>query len=146
MITLMNSQTVLLVVLAALVGALAAWMTLRLQAPAARVSAAHLEFEMVTGEWKYESPDGQQVIESYRWDPAVLIVPRGSRVTLKIYGVKGSLHTLAIDAFQIQEPVKRGELTTVHFAADRAGIFPIVCLNHPNIATKGPMIGYLIVQ
>ena len=142
----MSSQTVLLAMLAAIVGGLGRLTILSTQAPVSRITATNVEFQMVTGEWKYQSPDGQQVIESYRWDPATLIVPRGSRVTLKIYGVNGSLHTLSIEAFQVKAEVKRGEITTVQFVAAQAGIFPIVCLNHPDFEHKGPMIGYLVVQ
>lgn len=142
----MNLQTLLLVVLALLAGWLGGVMAIPSVTKAKPAQTMTYEFEMVTGEWKYESPDGSTVIEAYRWDPATLVVPRGSRVILKIYGVKGALHTLAIKEFNVNAVVKRGELTVVEFVADRSGIFPILCLNHPDTEHQGPMIGYLVVQ
>lgn len=142
----MNLQTLLLVALALLAGWLGGVIAIQSATKAKPPQATTYEFEMVTGEWKYESPDGSTVIEAYRWDPATLVVPRGSRVILKIYGVKGALHTLAIKEFNVNAVVKRGELTVVEFVADRSGIFPILCLNHPDTEHQGPMIGYLVVQ
>jgi heme/copper-type cytochrome/quinol oxidase subunit 2 len=140
----MNTQTIL-VILAALAALLAIGIGRLSVPPKTSLKPTTVEFEMVTGEWKYESPDGSTVIEAYRWDPATLVVPRGSRVILKIFGVKGALHTLSIPAFGVSAVVKRGELTVVEFVADKAGIFPILCLNHPDIEHEGPMIGYLVV-
>lgn len=138
----MNLQTILLIVAALIAG----WMGGLLALTKTPPKPSTLEFEMVTGEWKYESPDGSTVIEAYRWDPATLVVPRGSRVTLKIFGVKGALHTLSIPAFGVNAVVKRGALTVVEFVADQTGIFPILCLNHPDTEHSGPMTGYLVVQ
>lgn len=143
----MNLQTILLIAVAAVAGWLGGWLAISQATPKAPKAAPTLiEFEMVTGEWEYESPDGTTVIEAYRWDPATLVVPQGSTVRLKIYGVKGSLHTLSIPAFEITAQVRRGELTVVEFVANKTGIFPILCLNHPDTEHQGPMIGYLIVQ
>ncbi len=143
----MNLQTILLIAVAALAGWLGGWLAASQALPKTpKAMAASVEFEMVTGEWKYESPDGTTVIEAYRWDPATLVVPYGSKVTLKIYGVKGASHTLSIPAFGVTAQVRRGELTTVEFVANKTGIFPILCLDHPDIEHQGPMIGYLIVQ
>ncbi len=110
-----------------------------------RVQPAAQEFQLVTGEWSWKSADGTQEIEVYRWDPAMLIVKQGARVTLKIYGVKGERHTLAIEAFGVRADILRGRITTVSFVADKAGTFEILCLDHPDREHQGPMVGYLIV-
>lgn len=104
------------------------------------------EFELVTGEWEWQSDDGTQKIEVYRWDPALLIVRPGTRVTLKIFGVKGAHHTLHIEAFGVHAEILRGQTTMVSFSANKAGIFPILCLDHPDREHKGPMVGYLVVR
>jgi len=143
----MNTQTIWLAL--ALLAALAAFLTVSMgrlsPPPKPSLQPTTVEFEMVTGEWEYESPDGSTAIEVYRWDPSTLVVPRGSRVILKIFGVKGDLHTLSIPAFGVSAVVKRGELTIVEFVADKSGIFPILCLNHLDREHEGPMIGYLVV-
>jgi heme/copper-type cytochrome/quinol oxidase subunit 2 len=143
----MNLQTVLLLLLALILGLAVSWLAFSL-APrgTSGLPVADVTFEMVTGEWKYTSPDGQTVIESYRWDPATLVVAKGSNVTLQIFGVNGSHHTIHIEALKVHAEVTRGQKTTAQFTADKKGIFPILCLDHPDSEHKGPMIGYLVVQ
>jgi hypothetical protein len=52
-----------------------------------------------------------------------------------------------IDAFTgVRAAVMRGQTTTVQFTADKMAIFPVLCLDHPDVDHKGPMIGYLVVQ
>lgn len=138
----MRIEGVIAVVIALVLGVLL--FQVRFQPP--RLQPAGQEFQLVTGEWSWKSADGTQEIEVYRWDPATLIVKQGTRVTLKIYGVKGDRHTLAIAAFGVRAEVVRGQLTTVNFVADKVGTFEILCLDHPDRERNGPMVGYLVVQ
>ena len=141
----MSIQNLALLVLALVAGLLGGWLSSGLTFKPAPIPTVQ-EFEMVTGEWEWVSDTGDREIEAYRWDPGVLVVPKGTTVVLAIFGVNGSEHTLSIEAFDIQAVVKRGEVTRVRFVADKAGIFPMVCLNHPDLEHRGPMVGYLVVQ
>lgn len=101
--------------------------------------------EMVTGEFKTSTPDGQE-IESYRWDPGTVFVKQGDHVTLKIHGISGQSHPFEIEGLGIQGVVNKGEETVVEFTADKEGIYRIVCHTHSNHESNGPMVGYLVVQ
>lgn len=141
----MSIQNLALLILALVAGLLGGWLASGPTFKPASIPTVQ-EFEIVTGEWKWVSGTGDREIEAYRWDPDVLIVPKGTTVAFKIFGVNGSEHTLSIEAFDVQAVVKRGEVTRVRFVADKAGIFPMVCLNHPDLEHRGPMVGYLVVQ
>jgi nitrosocyanin len=68
------------------------------------------------------------------WLPGTLVVPKGSKVTLKLVNNVPSdpkEHGFAIPAYNIAETVVRGEPKTVTFTADKAGVFPITCHLHP---------------
>lgn len=99
---------------------------------------------IVTGEFASRLPDGKE-IEAYRWDPGTVVVRKGDRVTLHFHGVNGAKHPFEIRGYNVRGTVEKGKQTTVQFVADRAGIFEIVCLAHPDGAHNGPMVGYLHV-
>ena len=87
-------------------------------------------------------------VSAYQWDPATIIVNRGDRVTLKIYGVNGAAHPSSIEGYAdltykvidpsgsvIEEGAKtfdvyRGHWTEVRFVASKAGVFTIGCGVH----------------
>lgn len=100
---------------------------------------------MVTGEFKATMPDGKQ-LEAYRWDPGTVIVRKGEKVKLSIRGVNGASHPFMIEGLGLKGEVKQAEETIVSFKADKAGIFRIICLAHPDAAHGGPMIGYIVVN
>lgn len=79
---------------------------------------------------KEPDKDGNWVVETYIWQPAYLVVYQGDKVTLNFLGVNGASHTTEIEGYNKQFVVKRGELTTVSFTADKAGTFRISCKTH----------------
>jgi plastocyanin len=93
--------------------------------------------------YELNAPDdkGRWEVSTYRWDPNQVIVNLGDDVTLEILGVNGSEHPTKIDGYDLSFIVKRGELTTVSFTADKAGVFPFRCGAHPP-----SMVGELIVM
>ncbi|MBI2126400.1 MAG: hypothetical protein HYU02_03685 [Thaumarchaeota archaeon] len=82
---------------------------------------------------RLDPPDAQGNWRSvvYRLDPGTIIVNKGDEVTLKILGVNGRNHTITVEAYADTFFMKRGELKTVTFKADKAGIFEIWCSTHP---------------
>lgn len=74
--------------------------------------------------------DGKWVVETYRWDPSIVVVNQGDEVTLEILGVNGAQHTSHIEGYDIDFTIRRGQLTTVTFVVDKAGTFRIVCDTH----------------
>jgi plastocyanin len=92
--------------------------------------------------YELEAPnaEGRWEVSTYRWDPNQIIVNQGDEVTLEILGVNGAEHPSVIDGYDISFTVKRGELTTVTFTADKAGVFEIRCGTH-----QPSMVGELIV-
>ncbi len=79
---------------------------------------------------KSPDKDGKWEVEIYRWDPGTIVVNQGDEVTLKVLGINGKQHTTTIEGYGQQFTVKRGELTTVSFKADKAGTFKIKCQTH----------------
>lgn len=71
-------------------------------------------------------PEGT-VVKAYRWDPSYILVNRGDRVTLKIFGVNGASHPTTIDGYDLSFTVRRGQWTNVTFTASQAGLFEMVC-------------------
>lgn len=108
-------------------------------------NAPERTIHLVTGEFKTTGPDGK-TIEAYRWDPGTIYVKKGEHIRLSIYGVNGASHPFIIDGLNVKGEVKKGQETVVSFHADKAGIYRIVCLTHPDIAHNGPMIGYVVVD
>ena len=91
-------------------------------------------------ELKPADASGRWEVSTYRWDPSQIIVNRGDEVTLEIVGVNGAEHPTSIDGYDISFTVKRGQLTTVTFTADKAGVFKFHCGIH-----QPSMVGELIV-
>lgn len=86
---------------------------------------------------KVPDKDGKWEVEIYRWDPGTIIVNQGDEITLQILGINGKEHVSEIQGYGKQFTVKRGELTTVTFKADQAGVFKIKCNTHqPNMEAE----------
>jgi plastocyanin len=92
--------------------------------------------------YELTSPDanGRWEVSTYRWQPNQIIVNQGDEVTLEILGINGAEHPTMIEGYDVSFTVKRGELTTVTFTADKAGVFPFRCGTH-----QPAMVGELIV-
>jgi hypothetical protein len=84
--------------------------------------------------------DGRWEVSTYRWDPNQIIVHQGDEVTLEILGVNGAEHPTVVDGYDLRFTVKRGQLTSVSFIADKAGVFGLRCGVH-----QPSMVGELIV-
>ncbi len=69
------------------------------------------------------------ITEYYHWEPIVLVVHKGDKVTLNVSNPRGTIHNLAIPAFGLDTGplTPRGGEATLEFVADRAGSFPYMC-------------------
>lgn len=94
------------------------------------------------GGYVLKAPDatGRWEVSAYQWQPGFIVVNQGERVTLEIIGINGAEHPSTLPPYVSRFTVKRGQVTRVSFTADRAGIFPIMCLSH-----QPSMTGYLVV-
>lgn len=77
-----------------------------------------------------EPKDGKWETSTYRFEPGTVIVYQGDAVELRIWGVNGAEHPSSIEHYVPGFNVKRGQLTTLSFKADQAGVFSIVCEAH----------------
>lgn len=84
------------------------------------------------GGYALKKPDasGRWEVSTYRWEPSQVIVNQGDEVTLEIIGINGDQHPGVIEGYGISFVVKRGQVSTVTFKADKAGVFRIVCDKH----------------
>jgi len=84
-----------------------------------------------------KKPDstGRWQVESYRFEPGYTAARLGERVRLEIVGINGALHDsrLVTPSGAIRDTlvVTRGRMTVLTFRADEAGIWQLVCDNHP---------------
>lgn len=113
--------------------------------PASAEAQASRTIHLVTGEFKTITESGKE-IEAYRWDPGTIVVSKGEKVNLSIYGVNGASHPFIIEGLNIKGEVRKGKETVVSFKADKEGTYRLICMTHPDIAHNGPMIGYIVVK
>jgi plastocyanin len=88
------------------------------------------------GGYILKKPDasGRWEVSTYRFLPSQIIVNQGDEVTLEMIGVNGAEHPGLIEGYDVAFNVKRGQLTTVTFKADKAGVFRIRCdVHHPSM-------------
>ncbi len=76
--------------------------------------------------------------------PSVIRVRQGETVTLRLTAAD-SIHEFTLPAYGIKATVYPGDLTTVHFRADRAGEFPFLCTDYCGIG-HWQMGGRLVVE
>ena len=74
--------------------------------------------------------DGNWTVETYTWSPGSMTVYQEDEITLRVIGINGAMHQVSIEGYDLKYVVKRGEITTVSFKADKAGIFQIICHTH----------------
>jgi cytochrome c oxidase subunit 2 len=82
--------------------------------------------------------------KKYEYDPAVVTVRQGDRVKLIITALDHD-HGFKIDAFHVDEVLKKGEPATIEFTVDMPGTFPFQCSQFCGLGHKG-MKGELIVE
>jgi cytochrome c oxidase subunit II len=82
--------------------------------------------------------------KEYEYDPAVITVKHGDRVRLVVTAVDHD-HGLKIEAFHIDQLVKKGESTAIEFKTNLTGTFPFQCSHFCGLGHKG-MKGELIVE
>jgi plastocyanin len=132
------------------VAVLAAWTIVKIQ-PYAIPTLETAEndkirtIHMVTGEFKAQTEDGKE-IEAYRWDPGTILIEKGEKVKLSIYGVNGKEHPFIIEGTNIKGKVKQGQETVVQLQFKKEGIYRLICVKHPDIKSNGPMIAYIVVD
>lgn len=64
--------------------------------------------------------------KKYAFSPNVITVKKGEHVKLMITATDHE-HGFKLDAFKINQHLKKGEPTTVEFTADKSGEFPFEC-------------------
>ena len=68
----------------------------------------------------------QMTAKKYEFNPSVITVKKGEQVKLVITATDRD-HGFKLDAFKINQHLKKGEAATVEFTADQAGEFPFQC-------------------
>src|SRR4051812_24485439 len=83
-------------------------------------------------------------MKKYEFVPAEVHVKRGQRVLLVVSSAD-TQHGFHVDAFGINEPVKKGQTVEVEFESDRAGTFPMNCSIICG-AMHDDMVGKIVVE
>ena len=91
-----------------------------------------------------ESSDVKVTAKKYEFEPSAIHVKKGDHVKLVITAVDHD-HGFKLDAFQVDQLLKKGQATTVEFTADRAGAFPFECSHFCGLGHK-KMKGELVVE
>lgn len=86
----------------------------------------------------------QITAKKYEFSPDPIRVKKGERVRLIITATDRD-HGIKIEAFNVEQKLKKGVPTTVEFTADKAGSFPFKCSVHCGFG-HGGMKGTLIVE
>jgi cytochrome c oxidase subunit 2 len=82
--------------------------------------------------------------QKYDFDPEVISIKQNEHIRLVITAVDHD-HGFKIDAFHIDQLLKKGERTTVEFTADTPGTFLFQCSHFCGLGHKG-MKGKLVVE
>ena len=80
----------------------------------------------------------------YRFDPKIITVRKGRLVRL-IIKAEDRDHGFKLEAFDINQRLVKGVLTTIEFTADKAGTFPFKCSVRCGWS-HGKMKGTLVVE
>lgn len=82
--------------------------------------------------------------KKYQFDPNTLTVKKGEKVRLIITALDRD-HGFKLEAFDINQKLKKGDPATIEFTADKAGTFPFQCSEFCGLG-HGKMKGKLIVE
>ena len=91
-----------------------------------------------------ESTEIKVTAKKYEFEPSAIHVKKGEHVKLVITAVDHD-HGFKLDAFQVEQLLKKGEATAVEFTADRSGTFPFECSHFCGLGHK-KMKGELVVE
>jgi len=91
-----------------------------------------------------EAKEIQMTAKKYQFDPNVITVKKGERVKLVITALDRD-HGFKLEAFGINQKLKKGDPATVEFTADQAGTFPFQCSEFCGFG-HGKMKGKLVVE
>jgi len=91
-----------------------------------------------------ESNEIKVTAKKFEFSPTGIHVKKGDHVKLVITATDKD-HGFKLEAFQIDQLLKKGEATTVEFTADRAGTFPFDCSHFCGLGHK-KMKGELVVE
>jgi plastocyanin len=132
------------------VAVIAAWAIVKIQPnaiPSLKTESSDQvrTIHLVTGEFTAETADGKE-IEAYRWDPGTIFLNKGEKVKLSIYGVNGKEHPFHIEGTSIKGTVVQGKETIIPLQFKEEGVYRLICHAHPDIASNGPMIAYIVVD
>jgi cytochrome c oxidase subunit II len=86
----------------------------------------------------------QMTAKKYAFSPNPIRVKKGEHVRLIITATDRD-HGFKLEAFNIEQRLKKGVPITVEFTADKAGTFPFKCFVHCGFGHSG-MKGTLIVE
>jgi cytochrome c oxidase subunit 2 len=86
----------------------------------------------------------QMTAKKYEYSPNPIRVKKGEHVRLIITATDRD-HGFKLEAFNVEQKLKKGIPTTIEFTADKAGTFPFKCSVHCGLG-HGGMKGTLIVE
>lgn len=86
----------------------------------------------------------QMTAKKYEFNPSVLTVKRGEHVKLIITALDRD-HGFKLEAFGINQKLKKGAPTTIELSPDKAGTFPFQCSDFCGLG-HGRMKGKLVVE
>ncbi len=86
----------------------------------------------------------QVTAKKYEFNPKVITVKKGEHVKLIITALDRD-HGFKLDAFKINQKLKKGDPATIEFTADKAGTFPFHCSDFCGMGHL-KMKGKLIVE
>lgn len=82
--------------------------------------------------------------KKYAFNPNLITVKKGDHVKLVITALDRD-HGFKLEAFNINQKLKKGDATTIEFTADKTGAFPFQCSNFCGMG-HGKMKGKIVVE
>jgi uncharacterized membrane protein len=75
---------------------------------------------------KPPNPEGEWSVRAFAFHPSQVVVRQGDTVVLNFLGVQGPSHKIAVDGQPEQLALRRGEMKSVRFVADKPGVVRFV--------------------
>ncbi len=91
-----------------------------------------------------EAREIQVTAQKYKFNPSTITVKKDERVKLIITALDRD-HGFKLDAFKINQKLRRGDPATIEFTADKAGTFPFQCSDFCGLGHR-KMKGKLVVE